>query len=309
MSSFDLHPDMRVLTEANAALPKAETIPEIRRNWSDYARANSRPYPKGMEVTDRAVPTADGGVPVRIYRPASDARDLPGIVYFHGGGFMKGDLDSSDTVAWGFAEEVGAVVVSVDYRLSPEHPYPAAFDDCFAVTAHVHEHAADFAIDPARIAVCGDSAGGNLAAAVSLTARDRGGPPLVAQALIYPVVDRDLTLPSYVENADAPGLTTSSMRWYWEMYLGERAPDPYVVPMTAGDLSGLPPAFVHTAEYDPLRDEGKRYADALAAAGTSSEYRCAGRMIHGFMRARFAGPGAAAEFEAICDFLRRRLKG
>jgi acetyl esterase len=220
-----------------------------------------------------------------------------------------GDLDTNDSIAWGFAEGTGATVVSIDYRLAPEHPYPAAFDDSYTVVTHLARHASAFGIDPARIAVGGDSAGGNLTAAVALAARDRGGPAIAAQILIYPVLGTDTDLPSYRENADAPLLTRDGMIHYLDAYLGAHraAPPAYAMPMTANDLTRLPPAFVHTAEYDPLRDEGKIYADRLAEAGNEVEYRCALGMVHSFMRARFDGAAARAEFDAICNFLCRHL--
>ena len=306
---FDLHPEMRLLTEAAAAQPPASGIAEMRANWARYTAVTNRPPPPDMETHDRTIPATAMAVPVRVYRPAGVGDRAPTLLYFHGGGFMKGDLDSSETVAWGFAEKIGAVVVSVDYRLAPEHPYPAAFEDCRAVLAYVAAHPDEFGADPERIALAGDSAGGNLAAAVSLAARDRGGPAVAAQALIYPVLGCDLTLPSYVANAEAPGLTTASMEFYWKLYVGGegRTEDPYAAPLAARDFAGLPPTMIHTAEHDPLLDDGVAFAERLRAVGVPVEYRCARRMIHGFLRARLHGPDAAAEYDAICAFLRRYL--
>ena len=262
-----------------------------------------------MEVFDLAIPTEERDVPVRVYRPEGATGPRPVILYMHGGGFMLGDLDSSDGIAWGFAQGTGAVVVSVDYRLTPEHPYPAAFNDCYGVLAWIAENPDELGIDAGRIAVAGDSAGGNLGAAVSLAARDRGGPRIAAQALIYPGTGLDQDAPSYLENADGPGLTTESTKKYRDLYLpGNRdTDDPYARPVMATDHSGLPPAWIHSAEVDPIRDDGRVYASKLALAGTQVTYREARGMIHGFMRARFSGPGAKAEFDAICSFLREHL--
>jgi acetyl esterase len=305
-----LHPEMQALIDAKADLPQANTPEEMRANWNIYAARMRRPYPADMTVTDGGVAGKGGTIPIRIYRPAAAPDQAPCVLYFHGGGFMKGDLDSSGTVAWGLAQETGAVVVSVDYRLAPEHRYPAAFDDCFSVLADVADGADRYGVDPARIAVCGDSAGGNLAAAVALAARNRGGPSIMAQVLIYPCLTDDLKHASYQVHADTPGLTTASMETYWQWYLGAAgmpSNDPYAVPLKAETLSGLPRTYVHVAEIDPLFDDGRLYAERLEAAGVPTEYRCAKNMLHGFMRARLLGPDAAAEFGAICAFLRRCL--
>ena len=306
--SIELHPEMKSLIDAKADLPPAQTVADMRAGWNAYAARLRQPYPAGMAVADRYVDGKAGAIPIRVYRPAAAAPEAPGILYFHGGGFMKGDLDSSDTVAWGLADGTGAVVVSVDYRLAPEHPYPAAFDDCFSVIAHVAANPAAYGVNPTQLAVCGDSAGGNLAAAVSLAARDRGAPRIVGQCLVYPCLTDVLQDGSYRTHAMNPGLTTGSMKSYWQWYLGDTATpadDPYAVPLKARDLSGLPPAYVHVAEIDPLFDDGRRYADRLAAAGVATEFHCAEGMLHGFLRARLLGPACAAEFRTICQFLSR----
>lgn len=307
-----MHPDMRVLLEARAAAGgKGDEVDGARRFWTAYTNALAEPHPDDMAVHDSAAPGADGDVPLRVYRPAGGDGARPCILYLHGGGFMLGDLDSSDSIAWGFAQGTGAVVVSVDYRLTPEHPYPAAFDDTYAVLSHVAENPVEFGIDPGRIALAGDSAGGNLAAAACLAARDRGGPAIAAQALIYPATGLDQSHPSYVEHADSPGLTAEGTKKYRDLYLPDDRDtnDPYARPVMAADHSGLPPAWVHSAEIDPIRDDGRVYAAKLAMAGNWVTYREARGMIHGFMRARFTGAAARAEFEAICGFLSRHLGG
>lgn len=306
--SPELHPEMKLLIDAKADLPVPKTVEEMRAGWNVYSKRLSRPHPADMVVQDRGVAGKGATIPVRIYRPSGVAAAAPCILYFHGGGFMKGDLDSSDTVAWGLAAGTDAVVVSVDYRLAPEHPYPAAFDDCYAVLCDVAADGAAYGVDTARVAVCGDSAGGNLAAAVALAARDRGGPRLCGQMLIYPCLTDDVTGGSYGVHAVTPGLTTQSMGSYWNWYLadvGTPSGDPYAVPLKAKDLTGLPPACVHVAEIDPLFDDGRRYAERLESAGVPTAFRCAAGMIHGFLRSRLLGPDSAAEFAGICAFLRR----
>jgi acetyl esterase len=303
-----LHPDMMTMLDARGAAGPAVTIAEQRTAWTAYSRALSTPHPDTMHVEDRPLALDHGTVTVRVYTPEAVTGAAPCIIYSHGGGFMKGDLDSSDTFAWGIAEDCGAVVVSVDYRLAPEHPFPAAFDDVYGTLCHVAAHPTAFGIDPARIAVCGDSAGGNLSAAACLAARDRGGPRIVAQSLIYPGTGLDQSGGSYEENADAPGLTRASMINYRDLYIPlEERGNPLARPILAEDFWGLPPAYIHTAQHDPIRDDGEFYADKLRAAGIEVTYHCAENMIHGFLRARLLGPGGAAEYAKIAAWLREQL--
>lgn len=243
-------------------------------------------------VEDRSIPGPGGSIPVRIYTPALPG-PLPALMFFHGGGFVVGDLDTVDFRCRMLNEWVGCVVVSVDYRLAPEHLFPAAVEDCYAATAWVAQHSAGLSVDPGRIAVGGDSAGGNLAAVVALMARDEGGPALVFQYLAYPVTDTNFETPSYHENAEGYGLSLAQMRWYWDRYVpdAEDRNNPLAAPLRAESLRGLPPALVVTAEYDPLRDEGKAYAKRLAAAGVKVELRCYDGLIHGFF-------GQTADFAA-----------
>ncbi len=302
-----LHPDMAVITEAQKHAYSGTTIAEQRAAWGRYTASIAEPPPAGMRVDDRVLRGDAHDVPVRVYRHRDAAAAAPCVIYMHGGGFMKGDLDSSDPVAWGFCAQTGATVVSVDYRLTPEHPHPAAFDDCLAVLRHVAAHSGAFGVDPARIAVVGDSAGGHLAVALCLAARDGIAPPIAAQAVIYTVTGTDMTMPSYVENANGFGLTTKACHDYYAMLLPTGEATPYARPALATDYRGLPPAFVHSAEFDPVRDDGRLYASRLALDGVAVTYREARGMIHGFMRARFKGAAARAEYDAICAFLRDRL--
>jgi len=314
--AMTMHPDMQIIIDANhattAELGDRGDSPEAGRLWwRTYTARLGRPPPADMHIHDRTIPTPDRDVPVRVYRPAGPDGPRPCIIYMHGGGFRLGDLDSSDSNAWGFAEGTGAVVVSIDYRLTPEHPYPAAFNDCYGVLDWIARQPNDLDLDLASgpIALAGDSAGGCLGAALCLAARDRGGPDIAAQALIYPVTELAEDHPSYSENEHAPGLTTELMRIYRDLYLpGDRnSTDPYARPAQASDFASLPPAWIHSAAIDPIRDDGRTYAAKLALAGNCVTYREARGMIHGFMRARFQSAAARAEFDAITSFLSNHL--
>jgi acetyl esterase len=236
------------------------------------------------KVEDRGIPGPAGDIPVRIYTPDADA-PAPAIVSYHGGGWVIGGLDTHDGACRAFASATGAVVVSVDYRLAPEHPFPAPVDDAVAALSWVHANAGALAVDPSRIAVAGDSAGGNLAAVVSQVARDQGGPPICFQLLIYPVTDHEFDSVSMNDNAEGYFLTRDAMRWFYSHYLNDpsEGANPLVSPLRADNLAGLPPAFVITAEYDPLRDQGVAYADALHAAGTPCDARTYAGLFHGFL--------------------------
>jgi acetyl esterase len=234
-------------------------------------------------VEDVAVPSPNGDIPVRVYRPESSTR-LPALVFFHGGGWVIGSVDGSDPTCRSLANRAGCTVVSVEYRLAPEAKFPAAAEDSYAATRWVAENTGRLGVDPARIAVGGVSAGGNLAAVVALMARDRGGPALVHQMLVVPVTDGSMSSASYTENAEGYGLSRQAMAWFWDHYLTGEADrrNPYAAPLTATSLAGLPPAQVLTAAYDPLRDEGKAYADRLREAGVPVTYTCFEGMVHGF---------------------------
>lgn len=306
-----IHPDMAPLLRARSLMPPTDDVAAKRRNWDIYTAALAVPLPPSVQAYDRVIPAPGHDVPVRVYDPQGAAKPLPCIVYLHGGGFMLGGLDSSDTNAWGLCDGTGAIVVSVDYRLTPEHPFPAAFDDCMGVLSWLAANGGELGIDPAAIALCGDSAGGSLAAACCLAARDRGGPAIAAQALVYPTLGADPDLPSYAESRDGPSLTTAGMIHYNDLYFsGDRyRSDPYAAPAKAPDLAGLPPAFIHTAEFDPIRDDGRLYAARLARAGVWVSYREARAMLHGFLRVRETGAEARREFTALCAFLERHLFG
>jgi acetyl esterase len=256
--------------------------------------------PAVASVEDRVIPGPAGDLPVRIYTP-----DAPGprpvVTYFHGGGFVFCSIETHDGTCRRLANATGTVVASVEYRLAPECPFPAATDDCYAATVWAHEHADDLGADAGRLVVAGDSAGGNLAAVVAQMARDRGGPPIAFQVLVYPVIDGACDTPSYTENAEGYFLERQAMQWFWDQYLGPGGDckDPLASPNRASDLSGLPPAIVITAEYDPLRDEGEAYAAALDAAGVPVTMRRYDGMIHGFVSMPMLFPEADEAMERI----------
>jgi len=259
---------LAMLEEAGGPDISEQTPEEARAAIANFA-AMQAGAPEPARVEDRAVPGPAGNIPVRVYASAGD--NLPVVMYFHGGGWVLGDIDSHDGTCKQLLAELGeAVVVSVHYRLAPEDKYPAAAEDCYAATRWVAENASEIGGDGSRLAVCGDSAGGNLSAVVSQMARDRGGPAIAAQVLHVPVTDHNYSYPSYTENAEGMLLTRASMVWFWDHYLNSDADgqEAYASPIKAADLSGLPPALVQTAEYDPLRDEGEAYGAALEAAGT-----------------------------------------
>jgi acetyl esterase len=282
-----VHPQAQAMIDRTLALnlPPASqmTVEQLR----DNARERSAALPREdvAPVRDYRVPSVNGDVLVRVFTPRA-AAPLPALVYFHGGGWVTGDVETHEGICRTLANAAGCVVASVDYRCAPEFTFPTAADDAYAATCWVATEAAALGVDAGRIAVGGDSAGGNLAAVVALMARDRGGPRLTFQALVYPVTDHDFENASYRENADGYLLTRDSMRWYWDQYV-PRAVDrnnPYAAPMRAASLAGLPPALVITAEYDPLRDEGEAYATKLAAAGVPVSHTRYPGMIHAFFR-------------------------
>ncbi|HET6878644.1 MAG TPA: alpha/beta hydrolase [Pirellulales bacterium] len=268
------------------------------------------PAEQVAKVEDLTATCSHCELPVRVYTPAGTG-PLAGLVYFHGGGWVIGSIDTHDGLCRSIANAAGCVVISVEYRLAPEHPYPAAVDDAYAATCWVVENAATLNVDPARIAVGGDSAGGNLAAVTALVARDRGGPKLALQILLYPIADNDLNTSSYRDFAEGHLLTRDAMAWFFDHYVAEHAArgQPYVSPLRAESHRGLPPALIITAECDPLCDEGNAYARRLEAAGVPVKWSCYAGMIHGFIRRHKllpAGRQALGEIAAAMKATGRR---
>jgi acetyl esterase len=263
----------------------ARTADEARALYSASTDVFAPETPKLRGVEDRTIQGPDSPIPLRIYTPEADGA-LPILVYFHGGGWVFGDIETHDAMCRIAAEAAGCIVVSVDYRLAPEHKFPAGLEDCIAATRWCAEHGGEIGGDRTRLAVGGDSAGGNLAAATAQAARDGGEPKLAFQWLIYPAVDFTADNASLRDNADGYLLTKAAIDWTLAQYTagpGE-AQDPRASPGLERDLAGLPPALVQTAEFDPLRDEGEAYGAALKAAGVPARIIRYDGMVHGFMR-------------------------
>jgi acetyl esterase len=273
-----------IIDTLDAGFPAVHTMTgaEARALIRSRFVPNPEPEPVG-EVRDHTVPVAGGSIAARVYRPEG-ADDLPVLVYAHGGGFVFCDIDSHDGLCRSLANLIPAVVISVEYRLAPEHAWPTAAEDVYAVATWAADHARDLGGDPARLVVGGDSAGGNLAAVTALMARDRGGPDLAAQLLLYPVISPEFDTESYRLFGNGFYNPRPALQWYWDQYVPEAADreNPYAAPLHA-ELGGLPPTVVVLAGHDPLRDEGIAYADALQAAGVTT-VRCPFEGgIHGFM--------------------------
>ncbi|MBV7477593.1 alpha/beta hydrolase [Pseudomonas sp. PDM31] len=282
-----LDPQMQGLLDAFGALnlpPYNELTAETFRVLADAKRVTRGQGETVTEVNDRLIPGNGPDIKVRLYHPHAEGL-LPALVYFHGGGFVLGDLDSHDNLCRALSNRLGALVVSVDYRRAPEAKFPAAFDDAWDALKWVAEHAGELAIDPSRLIVGGDSAGANLAANVCLKARDNNGPAIAHQLLFYPVCDNDLSRDSYREMGSGYFLETEMMRWFWEQYLSvpEDADKPYCCPLKASDLSNLPAATLVVGGYDPLKDEGLAYIERLGLAGNSVHSMVYPGAIHGFM--------------------------
>jgi acetyl esterase len=307
---MSLNPTIVRWLEPLKALPPLHTLPvDVARTGSAAARALLPPPPAVGVIVNRTIPGPAGPIPVRIYTPFG-VGPFPLTIYFHGGGFVLGDLEMVDPPCRHLCLGSNSIVLSVDYRLAPEHKFPAASEDCLAATRWAAEHAGEIGADAKRIAVAGDSAGGNLAAVVAMRARDEGGPKLCAQLLNCPVTDFDMTRQSYRDNGQGFFLTIDAMKWFQDHYLREATDQlhPFAAPFKAKNLSGLPPAYVLTAQYDPLRDEGEHYADRLAQAGVPVVKKRYSDMIHDFPSLLLTVvPEAAEELAAFGAWLKARF--
>lgn len=310
-----LDPESQRLIDLMAAAnrPAWNTLsPQAARDLYLSLRPGAQgPRPAHVTVVDRTIPGPDGELAVRIYRPTSAAPDakLPALVYAHGGGWVFGNLDSHDVLCAQLAIEAGIAVFHIDYRLAPEARFPGAFDDVVAGLKWVAANGESVGIDPTRLAIGGDSAGGNLAAAVSIWARDHGGPKLLMQLLAYPVTDAVARTESYRRYEDGYGLNAVTMEWFFDHYTPDKAnrSDWRVSPLRAESLAGLPPALVVTAGYDPLRDEGRAYAWRLHQEGTQADLVEFGGMLHGFLSSPMLLHGARRGTTLCAAALREAL--
>jgi acetyl esterase len=286
-----LHPQTQAMVDAMARMnlvpPDSLTMAQAREQF----RRGRAPFVAVAQevgaVTNQTIPGPAGDIPIRAYRPLGSRPEetLPALAYFHGGGWVFGDLDSHDPLCRELCNLAGCAVIAVDYRLAPEHKFPAAVEDAIAAVRQVAHRAEDFGIDRTRLAAGGDSAGANLAAVAALTFRDQGGPQLKLQVLIYPVTDLAMDTSSYARIANGFTLTRERMRYFRDAYLRgpEDSADWRASPLRAPDLSNLPSALIIAAAHDPLVDEGKTYADRLALAGVPVSYHCYEGMVHGFL--------------------------
>ena len=290
------------MAEADSPDPDKVTLADRRAGYR--ALQSIVPKPDISEVLDSMA----GDIPIRIYRNVSSR--VPCVIYFHGGGWVIGDLETHDGICRQLAIESGYTVIAVDYRLAPENPFPAPLNDCYQAVSWITRHADELNIDGNSIAVAGDSAGGNLSAAICLKARDENGPRISMQLMICPVTDSSFDTPSYAENGEGYLLTTEGMASFWDSYsTGDSSvmSNPLAAPMKAESLSDLPPACIITAEYDPLRDEGAAYGDRLREAGAAVSYRCFDGMIHTFFGMTDMLAGARDAMQMATDALKTTL--
>lgn len=305
-----LHPRIVGALKAATQFPPYDTLPVgAARAFVKLGYPPRTPPVPVRAVENRAIPGPGGSMPIRIYRPEAVGL-LPVLMFFHGSGFVVLDLDSHDDICRRLCRDAQYIVVAVDYRLAPEHKFPAAPDDCLAATRWVADHASEIGGDATRIAVAGDSAGGCLAAVTALRVRDEGGPVLRGQLLFFPVTDYyDPPTASYAQFAQGYGLTQMGMRWFWDHYLTHpnEADDPRASPLRASSFAGLPPACVLTAEYDVLRDEGERFAARLVEAGVAATLQRCDGLNHGFIKWAGEIEAATAAVTFACAWLRGRV--
>jgi len=312
---MSLDPQVKALLEQLGADPEAPRLIDLppaggREMYRAMANMLDLQGVAIGKIEDRTIPGPAGDIPVRLYTPVAAGGTCPALIYYHGGGWVIGDLDTHDALCRTLANEAGCKVIAVDYRLAPEHPFPAAFDDSYAAVKWVEANASEIGIDPNRIAVAGDSAGGNLAAAVCQKAKADKTPRIAFQLLIYPVTDAPRGTQSYKDFAEGYFLEAEGMDWFWNHYVtsaGADPKDPRAAPLHAASLAGLPPAYVVTAGFDVLRDEGKAYAEALKKAGVDVEYVNYEGMIHGFFNLQGALDVSRDAVKAAAKALREAL--
>lgn len=283
-------------------IPETKTLEGHREYHERRATASPFPVPDSVEVRDRWITAPGRLIPLRLYRPkGTEDRNLPIVLYFHGGGFIAGSVSTHDLYGYGLAESTGALVVSVNYRLAPENPFPSAPDDCYYALCWLKEHAGLIKGDASRIAVGGDSAGGALTASVALLARDRNGPEIRFTFFLCAALDCNLEAYEQIDNQD-PFSPKERFRFFWENYLQGKldTTDPLAVPMRVRNPRGLPPALIVTPEHHLLKDEGVRYGELLKSGGVPTEIRVVPRTMHTFLRARFMSELAEAEFQYLC---------
>jgi acetyl esterase len=305
-----LDPKIKALLDQMAGLPGIEelSVAAARKQVESRIPANL-PTLAVASVLNRSIPGAGADLRVRIYTPNGNG-PFPLMVFFHGSGFVLCSLDTHDGTCRNLCSASGCIVVSADYRLAPEHKFPAGSEDCYAATKWAAEHARELNADPGRVVIAGDSAGGNMFAVTAMMIRDKGGPALRGQLMIYPVTDYfNSNHPSYSENAEGYGLTAAGMRWFWTHYLNRESESdsPFVSPLRASNLRGLPPALIITAEYDVLRDEGERYGERLAEAGVLTKVSRYDGMNHGFFQMYGIVDKAKQALEECATWLKERF--
>jgi acetyl esterase len=307
---MDMHPQLAAMIAKAAGAPPLASVPVATIRAGDVARYDfGLPKEPVAGTEDRVIDGSHGPIPIRIYRPEG-AGPHPITMFFHGSGFVICSIDSHDAMCRQICNRGGSILVSVEYRLAPEHRFPAAPDDCYAATVWAAANGTAFGGDPARLAVCGDSAGGTMAAVVTLRARDEDGPAIAAQILIYPVTDHySVMRPSWDRRGTGCGLTADSMRWFWDQYLPDPGlgAHPHASPIRAASLANLPPALVITGGYDLLSDEGDAYAHALTAVGVDAELIRYADMNHGFLFWVGLIDRSTEAMDAIGAYMRRQL--
>jgi acetyl esterase len=310
--NYPLSRAMREFVETSASFhAEDDSVHAGRAAYDALCRHFTPARDPRVVIEDHRVAGSGAAIPLRFYRPAGEPppQGWPCVLYLHGGGWVVGGLDSHEFITMPMARDLSAVVIAVDYRLAPEHVFPAAFDDCAAAWRYLLAHGGDHRVDLSRLVIAGDSAGGNLAAALCLEIARTEGPAPQGQALIYPVLGTDQSLPSWRDNADAPLLSAADTEYYLKVYAPDLATheDPRLAPLAASSLAGLPPAFVAIAEFDPLRDDGQCYVERLRAAGVAAQLHFGHGLLHGCMRALGKCPETTRLYEAFVEAIAAML--